>query len=45
MSVIRTADNPKISKIGVKIRASVYLKTSESVFTKKCYEVLKWQAM
>ena len=36
MSVIRTAEIPKIGKIGAKIRASVYLKTSESVFTKKC---------
>ena len=35
MSIIRTAKIPKIGKIGAKIRASVYLKTLESVFTKK----------
>ena len=35
MSVIRTAKIPKINKIEAKIRASVYYKTSESVFSKK----------
>ena len=35
MSIIRTTENPKISKIGSKIRASVYKKTSESVFSKR----------
>ena len=34
MSVIRTAKIPKINKIKAKIRASVYYKTSESVFSK-----------
>ena len=41
MSIIWTAENPEIGKIEAKIRASFFLKTSESVFTKKCYEVLK----
>ena len=36
MFIIRTAEIPKIGKTGVKIRASIYLKTSESVFSKKC---------
>ena len=35
MSVIWTTEIPKIHKIGAKIHASVYKKTSESVFTKK----------
>ena len=35
MSVIRPTRIPKIGKIRAKIRASVYLKTSESVFLKK----------
>ena len=41
MSIKQTAENLKIGKIGAKIRASVYLKALESVFPKKCYEVLK----
>ena len=35
MSVIWTAKIPKINKIKAKIRASIYYKTSESVFSKK----------
>ena len=34
MTVIRTAKIPKINKIEAKICASVYYKTSESVFSK-----------
>ena len=45
MSVIRTTQNPRIGKIGAKICAFVYKKTSESVFSKKFYEVLKLHAM
>ena len=41
MSVIRTAEIPKIGKIGAKIRASVCQKTSESGFIKKCKKVPK----
>ena len=41
MSVIRTAENLKIRKIGAKIRAPIFYKASESVFTKNCYEVCK----
>ena len=45
MSVMRTAKIPKISKIGAKIRALVYYKTSESVFTKNVKKSFKLQAM
>ena len=41
MSIIRTAEIPKIGKIGAKIHASVCLKTSESVLNKKCKKVPK----
>ena len=45
MSIIRTVENPKIGKIGAEIRASVYKKPRSPYFLKKCYEVLKLQAM
>ena len=41
MSVICTAKNPKNGKIGAEIRASIYKKILESVFPKKCDEVLE----
>ena len=43
MSIIRTAKIPKIGKIGAKIRASIYLKTSESVFTKNVKKSLNYR--
>ena len=41
MSIIRTTKNPKIGKIGVEIRASIYKKPWSPYFQEKCYEVLK----
>ena len=38
MSVIWTAENPKIGNIGAKIRASIYKKPQSPYFLKKCYE-------
>ena len=37
MSVIQTTENPRI---GAEIHVSIYKKTSESIFSKKCYEIL-----
>ena len=45
MFIIRTAENPKIVKIGAEIRASIYKKPRSLYFLKKFYEVLKLQAM
>ena len=41
MSIIRTVENPKIGKIGAKIRLSVYKKPQSLYFQKELYEVLK----
>ena len=38
MSITRTAENPKNGKIGAEIRAFVYKKTSEPVFSKKMFQ-------
>ena len=41
MSIIQTAENPKNGKIRAEICASIFKKTLEPVFSKKCYEVFK----
>ena len=43
MSVIQTTENPKNGKIGAEIRASVYKKTLEFVFSKKSYKALNYR--